>query len=51
MLTALRTATVRKEVVSAPVAGDVNIGQIYCGAARSSYRERIIEAFEEKVFP
>jgi len=29
----------------------INIGEIYYGASRSSYRERIIEAFEEKVFP
>jgi tRNA(fMet)-specific endonuclease VapC len=29
----------------------ISIGEIYYGASRSSYRERLIEAFEEKVFP
>jgi len=29
----------------------INIGEIYYGANRSSRREQIIEAFEERVFP
>lgn len=29
----------------------INIGEIYYGASRSSHGEKIIRAFEEKVFP
>jgi len=29
----------------------INIGEIYYGASRSPHRERIIQAFEAKVFP